>query len=141
MAIPRVTYKRTGPTAAEINEVMVDKWIYAVLHDQQSTPDAFAGTGRKGRTPFKRTGLLIDELFFKRAGDGARRAGSIGTIRAPAARFASGYVRDKFMERVQSLWNARGVGWSIVGAATAAMKKLEGMSRAQRDAFLRGGGR
>lgn len=141
MAIPRVTYKRSGPTTEQINEVMVDKFVFAVLHDQESTPDEFAGFGRRGRTPFKRTGTLVSELFFKRAGEGARKAGTIGTIRAPASRFANSVVRDKFMDYVKTLWDSRGVGWSITGAAAAQMKKLEGMSKAARDAFLRGRGR
>lgn len=143
MAIPVVTYKvrREGPTYEEINEVLVDQFVFAVLHDQQSTPDQFEGTGRRGRTPFNRSGALIKGLFFKRAGNAARKAGRIGTIRAPAARFKSGQVRNKFMDRVQLLWSQRGVGWSLLGPAFAQKESMAGMTAAQRDLFLAGKGR
>ena len=144
MGIPKVTVKvkREGPTYDEINAVMVDKVVYAVLHDQQSTPDEFAGFGRRGQTPFKRTGALVEGLFFKRANAKARKVGLIGTIRAPASRFANSVVRDKFLDYTKTLAEKRGTGWSATSpVAAAALARLEGMTPAQRDAFLGRGGR
>lgn len=143
MAVLRVTYKvkREGPTPEEVNELLVDRFVFSVLEDHRHTPDEFRGQGRRGRTPFKRSGELVSGLHFKRAGSAARRTGVIGVIRAPADRFKSGVVRDKFMDRYLLVLRVRGQAWSIaragLGAALDAFSKLP---RAARDAVLAGKG-
>lgn len=110
--------KRTGPTFEKINEEVVKAFVAGVLDDHRETPDQFVGSGRKGRTPFHRTGKLIDPIegfFFKRASAGGKRTGLIGTIRAPLERFASIQVRNRFIELLHKVWGIRGLGWSQAG--------------------------
>lgn len=116
-AVPRVTvtWERKGLTMEEFYDKIVEGLVDHVLEDHRQTPDQFAGSGRHGKTPFHETGELIRGFEFKRAQAAARRAGEVGTIRAPASRFGSGQVRDRFVERLQQLWDTRGVGWSKGG--------------------------
>jgi hypothetical protein len=117
----RVQYKttQTGATFEQINEAVVKAFVDAVLQDHRATPDQFAKSGRKGRTPFKRTGELVDPLtgfFFKPAGKRSAKTGYIGMIRAPADRFASREVRDRFLAGyLWKLWATRGIGFSKAG--------------------------
>lgn len=140
MPVVKITYKvkKTGPADDELQAILVDRWVYSVLADQQHTPDEFQGQGRKGRTPFNRSGALVKGLFFKRASAGGRRAGLIGAIRAPASRFGSGQVRDKFLDRYLVVLHGRGQAWSVTAYADvrATLERLTGMTRAQRDALL-----
>lgn len=113
--IVKHTTKRTGPTMAQVNEMVVDEFVAAVLADHRATPDQFAGTARDKKTPFHDTGTLIKGFFFKRASASAKRTGLIGTIRAPASRFSNPAVRDRFTVYLWKLWDTRGVGWSVGG--------------------------
>ena len=81
----------------------------------RQAPAQFAGTGRKGRTPFQRTGTLVAELYFKPASTTGVKAGLVGTIRAPMSRFASDQVRDKFVQRLHLVWATQGIGYSQAG--------------------------
>ncbi len=107
--------KRTGPTYEQINEAVVQQFAVGVLEDHRQTPDQFAGTGRHGRTPFNRTGVLVGGFFFKPASRTGTRTGLVGTIRAPASRFATVEIRDRFRARLHAVWTARGLGWSKAG--------------------------
>ena len=112
-----VTYKtkRTGTTLEQVNIEAVKAFAAVVLADHVAMPDQYAGEGRKGRTPFKRTGTLVGGLEFKPASRTGVKAGLVGTIRAPMSRFASGQVRDKFVERLHKLWATQGIGYSKAG--------------------------
>lgn len=107
--------KRTGPTFEKINEEVARAFAEGVLEDHRQTPDQFAGTGRHGRTPFNRTGVLVGGFFFKPASAAGKRTGLIGTIRAPGSRFATVEIRDRFRARLHTVWTARGLGWSKAG--------------------------
>lgn len=96
----------TGATDDQIQDEMIRRFVEAVISDLKAMPHEYPGT------PFLDTGALERGLVFHRASSTGRRAGLIGTVRAPRSRLARDRTAESYLFRFGALWRARGIGWS-----------------------------
>lgn len=120
-----VKERLSGTKLDDHAQMVVDDFIADLISDCKATPAETplpsprlpSGKLRKRKDgiPFRRTGVLVDGLSFRKSSRTGLRSGLLGYVRAPAERFVgrwADHVVRRFRQIISAIHAERGVGWS-----------------------------